>query len=41
MDRTLEPKHELKMQLAGKSEPETVKLERSGEVFELEEELAR
>jgi myo-inositol 2-dehydrogenase / D-chiro-inositol 1-dehydrogenase len=40
MDRTLEPKHELKMQLAGQGQMETVPLERSGEVFELEEELA-
>jgi myo-inositol 2-dehydrogenase/D-chiro-inositol 1-dehydrogenase len=40
MDRTLEPRHELKMQLAGAREPEVVKLEKSGEVFELEEELA-
>jgi myo-inositol 2-dehydrogenase/D-chiro-inositol 1-dehydrogenase len=40
MDRTLEPKHELKMQLAGSSQSETIVLERSGEVFELEEELA-
>jgi myo-inositol 2-dehydrogenase/D-chiro-inositol 1-dehydrogenase len=41
MDRTLEPKHELKMQLAGASQPEVVALERSGEVFELEEELVQ
>jgi myo-inositol 2-dehydrogenase/D-chiro-inositol 1-dehydrogenase len=40
MDRTLEPQHELKMQLIGQSRCETVPLERSGEVFELEEELA-
>jgi myo-inositol 2-dehydrogenase / D-chiro-inositol 1-dehydrogenase len=40
MDRTSEPKHELKMQLAGQSQSETVALERSGEVFELGEELA-
>ena len=40
MDRTSEPKHELKMQLAGQTQSETVALERSGEVFELGEELA-
>jgi myo-inositol 2-dehydrogenase / D-chiro-inositol 1-dehydrogenase len=40
MDRTLEPEHELTMQLSGASQPEVVALERSGEVFELEEELA-
>jgi myo-inositol 2-dehydrogenase/D-chiro-inositol 1-dehydrogenase len=40
MDRTLEPRHELKMQLAGAQEPEVVELEKSGEVFELEEGLA-
>jgi myo-inositol 2-dehydrogenase/D-chiro-inositol 1-dehydrogenase len=40
MDRTLSPRYELKMQLAGAIEPEVVALERSGEVFELEEELA-
>jgi myo-inositol 2-dehydrogenase / D-chiro-inositol 1-dehydrogenase len=40
MDRTLEPRHELKILRAGASEPEVVVLERSGEVFELEEELA-
>jgi myo-inositol 2-dehydrogenase/D-chiro-inositol 1-dehydrogenase len=39
-DRTLEPTHELKMQLTGANAPEVVSLERSGEVFELEEELA-
>jgi myo-inositol 2-dehydrogenase/D-chiro-inositol 1-dehydrogenase len=37
----LEPKHELKMQLSGASQPEMVALERSGEVFELEEELVQ
>jgi myo-inositol 2-dehydrogenase/D-chiro-inositol 1-dehydrogenase len=40
MDRTLEPKHELKIQVAGATGPETVTLDKSGEVFELEEELA-
>lgn len=41
MDRTTEPRHELKMQFAGQSQSETVALERSGEVFELGEELAQ
>jgi myo-inositol 2-dehydrogenase / D-chiro-inositol 1-dehydrogenase len=41
MDRTLEPCHELKVQKRGQSACEIVRLERSGEVFELEEQLAR
>jgi myo-inositol 2-dehydrogenase/D-chiro-inositol 1-dehydrogenase len=41
MDRTLEPAHELKIQKRGANEAETVRLEKSGEVFELEEEVAR
>jgi myo-inositol 2-dehydrogenase / D-chiro-inositol 1-dehydrogenase len=41
MDRTLTPKHELKVQRQGQSACEIVELGRSGEVFELEEQLAR
>jgi myo-inositol 2-dehydrogenase/D-chiro-inositol 1-dehydrogenase len=41
MDRTLTPKHELKVQRKGESACETVELGSSGEVFELEEQLAR
>lgn len=41
MDRTLEPTYELKVQRKGASEPETLSLEYSGEVFELEEEMRR
>ena len=40
-DRTLAPKHELKVQRQGQSACEIVELGRSGEVFELEEQLAR
>ena len=40
MDRTSEPKHQLKMQLKGRSHSEIVELAASGEVFELDEELA-
>jgi myo-inositol 2-dehydrogenase / D-chiro-inositol 1-dehydrogenase len=40
MDRTLTPKHELKVRRKGQSACEIVELGRSGEVFELEEELA-
>jgi myo-inositol 2-dehydrogenase/D-chiro-inositol 1-dehydrogenase len=41
MDRTLTPKHELKVQRKGESACEIVELGPSGEVFELEEQLAR
>jgi len=41
MDRTLTPKHELKVQRKGASACEIVELGPSGEVFELEEQLAR
>jgi myo-inositol 2-dehydrogenase / D-chiro-inositol 1-dehydrogenase len=41
MDRTLTPKHELKVQRKGQNACEIVELGRSGEVFELEEQLAR
>jgi len=41
MDRTLTPSHELKVQRKGQSACEIVELGRSGEVFELEEQLAR
>jgi myo-inositol 2-dehydrogenase/D-chiro-inositol 1-dehydrogenase len=41
MDRTLTPAHELKVQRKGQSACEVVELGRSGEVFELEEQLAR
>jgi len=41
MDRTLTPKHELKVQRKGASAYEIVELGPSGEVFELEEQLAR
>lgn len=40
MDRTREPAFELKVQRRDEAEPERIALERSGEVFELEEELA-
>jgi myo-inositol 2-dehydrogenase/D-chiro-inositol 1-dehydrogenase len=40
MDRTLTPKHELKVQRRGQSACETVDVGLSGEVFELEEQLA-
>ena len=41
MDRTLTPKHELKVQRKGASASEIVALGPSGEVYELEEQLAR
>jgi myo-inositol 2-dehydrogenase / D-chiro-inositol 1-dehydrogenase len=41
MDRTLEPDFELKLQRAGASEAEVVAIEKSGEVFELEEQFRR
>ncbi len=40
MDRTLDPRHELKIERRGRDRCEIVKLGKSGEVFELEEELA-
>lgn len=40
MDRTAEPHHELKVQRRGRSQAEIIELGPSGEVFELEEELA-
>jgi myo-inositol 2-dehydrogenase/D-chiro-inositol 1-dehydrogenase len=40
MDRTAEPRHELKVQRRGRDRAEIVELGPSGEVFELEEELA-
>jgi myo-inositol 2-dehydrogenase/D-chiro-inositol 1-dehydrogenase len=40
MDRTLEPQHELKVKKRGAELCEVVELGRSGEVFELEDELA-
>jgi myo-inositol 2-dehydrogenase/D-chiro-inositol 1-dehydrogenase len=40
MDRTFEPRHELKIQRRGQKHCEIVELGPSGEVFELEEELA-
>lgn len=41
MDRTLEPDFELKLQRAGAAQAEIVAIEKSGEVFELEEQLRR
>jgi len=41
MDRTLEPMHELKVQRRGATACETITLDRSGEVFELEDQLAQ
>ena len=41
MDRTLTPDFELKLQRAGAPEAETIAIEKSGEVFELEEQLRR
>jgi myo-inositol 2-dehydrogenase/D-chiro-inositol 1-dehydrogenase len=41
MDRTLEPDFELKLQRAGAAEAEVVTIEKSGEVFELEEQFRR
>jgi myo-inositol 2-dehydrogenase / D-chiro-inositol 1-dehydrogenase len=41
MDRTLTPKHELKVQRNGANACEIVELGPSGEVFELEEQLVR
>ena len=41
MDRTHTPDFELKLQRAGKAEAEVVSVEKSGEVFELEEQLRR
>ena len=40
MDRTLDPRHELKIERRGGGGCEVVELGKSGEVFELEEELA-
>jgi myo-inositol 2-dehydrogenase/D-chiro-inositol 1-dehydrogenase len=40
MDRTLDPTHELKIKRRGEDRCEIVELGKSGEVFELEEELA-
>jgi myo-inositol 2-dehydrogenase/D-chiro-inositol 1-dehydrogenase len=40
MDRTAEPRYEMKVQRRGKAESEVLQLAHSGEVFELEEELA-
>jgi len=40
MDRTFEPRHELKIKRSGQDQCEIVELAPSGEVFELEEELA-
>jgi len=40
MDRTVDPRHELKVQRRGRTQSEIVELGPSGEVFELEEELA-
>jgi myo-inositol 2-dehydrogenase / D-chiro-inositol 1-dehydrogenase len=40
MDRTADPRHELKIQRRGRTQSEVVELGPSGEVFELEEELA-
>ena len=40
MDRTLDPRHELKIERRGGAGCEIVELGKSGEVFELEEELA-
>jgi myo-inositol 2-dehydrogenase/D-chiro-inositol 1-dehydrogenase len=41
MDRTHTPRFELKLRRRGCAEPETIAIEASGEVFELEEELRR
>jgi myo-inositol 2-dehydrogenase/D-chiro-inositol 1-dehydrogenase len=41
LDRTLEPTFELKAHRRGRPEPETIPIERSGEVFELREQIAR
>jgi myo-inositol 2-dehydrogenase/D-chiro-inositol 1-dehydrogenase len=41
MDRTETPDFELKLQRAGAAAAETVAVEKSGEVFELEEQLRR
>jgi myo-inositol 2-dehydrogenase/D-chiro-inositol 1-dehydrogenase len=41
MDRTLEPDFELKLQRTGAAEAEVVSIEKSGEVFELEEQFRR
>jgi myo-inositol 2-dehydrogenase/D-chiro-inositol 1-dehydrogenase len=41
LDRTLEPRFELKAQRRGQSAPEVIPIERSGEVFELRAQLAR
>jgi len=41
MDRTLEPDFELKLQRAGAAAAERIAIEKSGEVFELEEQLRR
>lgn len=39
--RSLEPQHELQVLRAGADEPEIIALEKSGEVFELEEQIRR
>jgi len=41
LDRTLEPTFGLTVKRRGQTEPETIAIERSGEVFELREQLAR
>jgi myo-inositol 2-dehydrogenase/D-chiro-inositol 1-dehydrogenase len=41
MDRTLEPDFELKLQRAGATEAQVIAIEKSGEVFELEEQFRR
>ena len=41
MDRTADPRHELKVQRRGRSQSEIVEFGPSGEVFELEEEIAQ
>jgi myo-inositol 2-dehydrogenase/D-chiro-inositol 1-dehydrogenase len=39
--RSLEPRYELQLQRAGSSEAETIVLQKSGEIFELEEQVRR
>ena len=41
MDRTADPRHELKVQRRGRSQSEIIEVGPSGEVFELEEEIAQ
>lgn len=41
MDRTVDPRFALKLLRRGAAEPQPVAIERSGEVFELEEQLRR